>query len=119
MNDDINTAIVLSNMFKVSSVVNTFYSQGKTEGVSKETFEKFKNTFCTFYTDMLGLVSEGDTIKSNEEFGNLVDSLVELRNDAKKKKDFTLADAIRKVLSGFVELQDSADKTIWKHEKKK
>lgn len=120
MNDDFNTAIVLSNMFKVSSYVNQFNTSGKTEGVSKEVFEKFKNTFCTFFTEILGLIPDGnDTNTSNEEFGKLVDSLIEVRNDAKKKKDFTLADAIRNTLSKFVTLQDSADKTIWKHEKKK
>ena len=113
MNDDFSTAIVLSNMFKVSSIVNTFYSSGKTEGVSKETFENFKKAFGIFFIDVLGLIPEGNDSNNGEEFGKLVDSLVELRNDAKKKKDFTLADAIRKALSGFVELQDGPDKTNW------
>ncbi len=119
MNDDMNTAIVLSNMFKVSTNVNIFSTSGKTEGVSKETFEKFKNAYCTFFTDILGLVPNESAAQSGEEFGNLVDSLLEVRNEAKKKKDFTLADAIRNVLSKFVTLKDSADKTSWKHEKKK
>ncbi len=119
MNDDINTAIVLSNMFKVSSVVNQFNTSGKTEGVSKENFEKFKKTYCTFFTDILGLLPEANTAQGNEEFGKLVDSLLEVRNEAKKKKDFTLADAIRNTLSKFVTLQDTPEKTNWKYEKKK
>ncbi len=119
MNDDINTAIVLSSMFKVSTYVNQFNTAGKTEGVSKETFENFKKAYLNFFTDILGLVPDESTVQSGEEFGQLVDSLLEVRNEAKKKKDFTLADAIRNVLSKFVTLQDSADKTIWKHEKKK
>jgi len=119
MNDDINTAIVISNMFKVSTYINQFNTSGKTDGISKEIFEKFKNIFCTFFTEILGLLPEESKVRNDQDFGELVDSLVDLRNDAKKKKDFTLADSIRKVLSGFVELQDSADKTIWKHEKKK
>jgi len=119
MNDDINTAIVISNMFKVSSIINTFSANGKTEGVSEETFEKFKNTFCTFFTEILGLVPEASDTQGKGEFGELVDSLLEVRNEAKKKKDFTLADAIRNTLSKFVTLQDGADKTNWKYEKKK
>jgi cysteinyl-tRNA synthetase len=119
MNDDINTAIVLSNMFEVSSHVNIFNATGKTEGVSKETFERFKNTYCTFFTEILGFVPEESETQGKGEFGELVDSLLEVRNEAKKKKDFTLADAIRNVLSKFVTLQDSADKTSWKHERKK
>jgi cysteinyl-tRNA synthetase len=119
MNDDINTAIVISNMFKVSSYVNTFYASGKTEGVSKETFEKFKNTFYIFFTELLGLLPEEGNKNNDEDFGKLVDSLLDLRNEAKKKKDFSLADSIRNILSKFVVLQDSADKTIWKYERKK
>lgn len=119
MNDDINTAIAISNMFKVATYINQFSAGGKTEGVSKETFEKFQHVFCTFYTDILGLVPEEDTAQGNEDFGKLVDSLLEMRTEAKKKKDFSLADAIRNILSRFVTLQDGADKTTWKYEKKK
>ena len=117
--DDINTAIGISNMFKVSSIVNQFASSGKTEGVSRETFENFKNAYCTFYTDILGLVPGENTAQNDEDFGKLVDSLLEMRSEAKKKRDFSLADAIRNMLSQFVTLQDSPDKTSWKHEKKK
>jgi cysteinyl-tRNA synthetase len=119
MNDDINTAIVISNMFKVSSTINQFYASGKTEGVSKETFEKFKNAYCALYTDILGLIPEENNVQNDEDFGKLVDSLLDMRSEAKKKRDFSLADAIRNTLSQFVTLQDSPDKTSWKHEKKK
>jgi len=119
MNDDINTAIVISNMFKISSIVNQFSSSGKTEGVSKETYEKFKNAYCTFYAEILGLIPEENNAQNDEDFGKLVDSLLEMRSEAKKKRDFSLADAIRNMLSQFITLQDSTDKTIWKHDKKK
>ena len=119
MNDDINTAIVLSNMFKVSTYINQFNTSGKTEGVSKETFEKFKKAYCIFFTEILGLVPDESSTQTGEAFGKLVDSLLDVRNEAKKKKDFTLADAIRNVLSRFVTLQDSPDKTNWKYENKK
>ncbi len=119
MNDDLNTAIVISSMFKVSTYVNQFNTSGKTEGVSKETFEKFKKAYCTFFIDILGLLPDNTTVQGNEVFGELVDSLLEVRNEAKKKKDFTLADAIRNVLSKFVTLQDGPEKTNWKYEKKK
>jgi cysteinyl-tRNA synthetase len=118
MNDDFNTAIVISNMFKTSAHVNRFYASGKTEGVSQKAFESFKKAFMTYFTDILGLtVEEKDT--SNEDFENLVNTLIEARTEAKKKKEFTLADTIRNILSKFVVLQDSATTTVWKHERKK
>lgn len=118
MNDDLNTAIVLSNMFQVAAHVNRFHASGKTEGVSEKAFESFRKAFMTYFTDILGLVAE-EKNTSNEDFDNLVNSLIEVRTDAKKKKDFALSDAIRNVLSKFVVLQDSATTTVWKHERKK
>jgi len=58
-------------------------------------------------------------LQNNQEFGELVDNLLGVRNDAKKERNFALADAIRNVLSKFVTIQDAADKTIWKYERKK
>jgi len=75
-------------MFKVSSYVNTFYASGKTEGVSKETFEKFKNTFSIFFTELLGLLPEEGNKNNDEDFGKLVDSLLDLRMKLKRKRIF-------------------------------
>jgi cysteinyl-tRNA synthetase len=118
MDDDFNTAIVISNMFKVSSHVNRFHASGKTEGVSEQTFEVFRKAYMTYFTDILGLLVE-DKNTSNEDFADLVNSLIDARAEAKQKKDFTLSDAIRNILSKFVVLQDSATTTVWKHERKK
>ncbi|MGP8217549.1 MAG: cysteine--tRNA ligase [Bacteroidia bacterium] len=118
MNDDFNTAIVISNMFKSSAHVNRFHASGKTEGVSEKTFDNFRKAFMTYYTDILGLVAE-EKNTSNEDFDNLVNNLIEARTEAKIKKDFALSDTIRNILSKFVVLQDSATTTVWKHERKK
>ena len=118
MNDDFNTAIVISNMFQASAHINRFHASGKTEGVSEKTFENFRKAYMTFFTDILGLlVDEKNT--SNEDFEKLVDSLVEARIEAKKKKEFALSDTIRNILSKFVVLQDTPTSTVWKHERKK
>jgi len=118
MNDDFNTAIVISNMFKVSAHVNRFHAAGKTEGVSEKTFEAFRKAYMTYFTDILGLLVE-EKNTSNEDFENLVNSLIDARTEAKKKKEFALSDAIRNILSKFVVLQDSATATVWKYERKK
>ncbi|HXP49531.1 MAG TPA: cysteine--tRNA ligase [Bacteroidia bacterium] len=118
MNDDLNTAIVISHMFQTSAHVNRFHASGKTEGVSEKAFESYRKAFMTYFTDILGLVAE-EKHTSNEDFDNLVNTLIEARTEAKKKKDFTLSDTIRNILSKFVVLQDSATTTVWKHERKK
>jgi cysteinyl-tRNA synthetase len=118
MDDDFNTAIVISHMFQCSAHVNRFHASGKTEGVSEKTFENFKKVFALYFTDILGLIAE-EKDTSNEDFDNLVNTLIEARTEAKQKKDFTLSDTIRNILSKFVVLQDSATTTVWKHERKK
>ena len=118
MNDDFNTAIVISNMFKASAHVNRFHASGKTEGLSEKTFENFRKAYMTYFAGILGLIAE-EKNTSNEDFENLVNSLIEVRTEAKQKKDFALSDTIRNILSKFVVLQDSATTTVWKHERKK
>ncbi len=118
MNDDLNTAIVISHMFQSSAHVNRFHASGKTEGVSEKAFESYRKAFMLYFTDILGLVTE-EKNTSNEDFDNLVNNLIEVRTEAKQKKDFALSDTIRNILSKFVVLQDSATTTVWKHERKK
>lgn len=118
MNDDFNTAIVISNMFKASSHVNRFHASGRTEGVIEKTFGNFRKAYMTYFTDILGLVLD-EKSSNSEDFENLVNTLVEARTEAKKKKEFALSDAIRNILSKFVVLQDSATTTVWKYERKK
>jgi len=118
MNDDLNTAIVISNMFQASAHVNRFHASGKTEGVSEKTFEGFRKVYMLYFTDILGLKAE-EKNTSNQDFADLVNDLIEVRTEAKKKKDFALSDTIRNLLSKFVVLQDSATTTVWKHERKK
>lgn len=117
MNDDFNTAVVLSKMFNVSSVINRFHSLNKTEGVSHKTFDVFKEGFMKFFSDILGLKPEKPEVTFANDFNELVDALIKARNEAKKSKEFELADSIRNILSHFGTLHDTPEKTIFEYEK--
>jgi cysteinyl-tRNA synthetase len=54
----------------------------------------------------------------NELTGKLLDLLVQLRNSARKKKDFATADEIRNGLAALhITLEDRKDGTHWRIEK--
>ena len=69
--------------------------------------------------DVLGLVSEGSESAEGSEnlSSNLLDLLVELRADAKEKKDWGSADRIRNTLSEMgITIKDSKEGSSWSHE---
>jgi cysteinyl-tRNA synthetase len=118
MNDDFNTAIVIANMFKATSIINQFNTAGKT-AVNKTTFDNFKKAYIAFYRDVLGLRPENQENSGGQDFNSLVDTLIHARDNAKKEKDFKLSDALRNILMQYGELKDTPQGTTFKYEKKK
>jgi len=97
MNDDFNTAKVLANMFSLVNHINSFKS-GALENatLSAECFAFVKNHFKNYIENILGLKDE-----SGQEQGKLkgvLDLLVDIRKDARSKKDYATSDKIRKQL---------------------
>jgi len=106
MNDDFSTAKVLANLFEMAPVINSFkdglISQ---DAIKAETLQKMKTLFKLFMEDILGLqqVSNAD----NEVFGSIIQLLIEIRKEAKGKKDFVTSDKIRNQLAGLgIQLKD-------------
>ncbi|MBL7836423.1 MAG: hypothetical protein JNM67_02800 [Bacteroidetes bacterium] len=80
--------------------------------IDSENLEKLKDLYKTFVYDILGLKSESE-VKS-DKMKNVIDILVELRQEAKLEKNYALSDTIRKKLSEIgVELKDGKDGTTY------
>ncbi|MDZ7719949.1 MAG: cysteine--tRNA ligase [Balneolaceae bacterium] len=109
MNDDFNTAQVLAALFDLSSKINALHNkQLDAKKVSKEAFERMKETMHDFVFEILGLqsVSESENSKTEE----LVELLIEIRADAREKKDFATSDKIRDDLQEIgIRLKDEKD----------
>jgi cysteinyl-tRNA synthetase len=109
MNDDFSTAKVLANMFELVPVINSM--KDKTTPVtalSKKTFEGLQSRFKTWLEDILGLknVSEADNIKLQ----GVMQLLIDIRKEAKNKKDFATSDKIRNQLAQLgISLKDEKD----------
>jgi len=113
MNDDLNTPIVIAHLFDGVRLINTVADE-KAQ-ISAEDLEKLRSLYHTFVFDILGLtdqdVSAGDKSELTSE---LINMILEQRIQAKKNKDFAMADAIRDRLNEMgVLVKDKKDGFDW------
>jgi cysteinyl-tRNA synthetase len=113
MNDDFNTAMVLANLFELSAKINSFKDKHiSLDGISKVAFDKMKNTFSRFVTEILGLKSEDAA--DNSVTDALMQLLIDIRKEARNKKDFATSDKVRdELLKAGIQLKDGKDGTEW------
>ena len=114
MNDDLNSPIVISNLFDACRVINSVVD--KKASITAEVAKALAEVFHTFAFDILGLAPEtGNSNKAREEaFGHVVDMILEQRQQAKNEKNWALSDKIRDDLAalGF-EVKDTKDGFSW------
>lgn len=112
MNDDFNTAKVLANMFEIVPVINSIKDKHVTPtALNQDTFELMQLKMKLFVEDIFGLKNElqGDYTKLN----GVLQVLIDLRKQAKAKKDYATSDAIRKQLLDLgISLKDEKDGNI-------
>ena len=109
--DDLNTPVVLSELHRLAKIINT----------SKEEANSHIQAELMGLADMVGLLkSHPDKwfteIKSSKDIDErTIKKIIEKRNDAKKAKNFELADDLRdQLLEEGVILEDSRDGTKWR-----
>ena len=111
MNDDFNTAKVLANMFEIVPVINSL-KDGIIEpgSVSSATLNRMKEVFTIYLENILGLQSIS---QNSGTFTGVMQLLVDIRKEAKSKKDFSTSDKIRKQLAELgIEMKDEKDGSI-------
>lgn len=109
MNDDFGTAKVLANMFELVPIINSMKDRTiPVTALSQKTFESLKTSFKTWLEDILALksVSEAD----NAKLQGVMQLLIDIRKEAKGKKDFATSDKIRNQLNDLgITLKDEKD----------
>lgn len=97
MNDDFNTAKVLANMFELVPVINSFKSgQIPITSISKATFDLLKSKLTIYLFDIFGLKNEKENDSALLE--GVLQLLIQIRKEARIKKDFATSDKIRNEL---------------------
>ncbi|MDD2475951.1 MAG: cysteine--tRNA ligase [Dysgonamonadaceae bacterium] len=113
LNDDLNTPILLSHLFEATRIVNSAIAG--IEKLSQEDIDELSDLFEIFLHNLLGIEDESALKDSSyEAFEKAVDMLLEMRQEAKKQKDWATSDKIRNQLTeaGFV-IKDTADGFEW------
>lgn len=114
LNDDLNSAIVISHLFDVATTINS--AIGGTITLTQGDIDEVKDLFDTFLFQILGIKNETGSNKNGQEaFGKAIDLLLQIRDEAKANKDWATSDKIRNELNriGF-DIKDGKDGAEWK-----
>lgn len=106
MNDDFNTAKVVANMFELVPVINSI-KDGiiNINALSGGTIQLLKDKFKSYLEDVFGLKME--TVTSDGKLPGVIQLLIDIRKEAKAKKDFATSDKIRnQLLELNIQLKD-------------
>jgi len=109
MDDDLNTAKVMANMFELVPVINGMKDKHiAPDALSSDTITLLQTKMKLYIEDILGLKDvsgeESDKLKA------VMQLLIDLRKAAKAKKDFVTSDQIRnRLLEAGIQLKDEKD----------
>lgn len=110
LTDDFNSPVLIAHLFEAVKYIFAL-NDGK-ETISTKDLEDLKSTLQAFIFDVLGLQPIEEN--NNEKLDQTLKVLIELRNQARKSKNFELSDQIRdRLLAEGIELKDGRDGTTY------
>lgn len=112
LNDDLNTAVGLANLFTLLKYVNMLYmNQLQAAALGEEVFTLLQQSFVSFIEDVLGLKEE-----TTEGMG-VVDGMLTLYRQYKEQKQYDKVDQIRSYFKnqGLV-IKDMKHRIDWAYE---
>jgi cysteinyl-tRNA synthetase len=109
MNDDFNTAKVLATLFDLVPVINSLKSGHIPQNaLSPATISLTKKYFTDYLENILGL--KGEFADEDHKLTGVVELLIEIRRDARTRKDYATSDKIRNQLQQLgIDLKDEKD----------
>jgi cysteinyl-tRNA synthetase len=110
MNDDFNTPILIAQLFEGIRFINVV--NDKRETLTAADIELLKTTLEAFLFDVLGIKNEKSSSNNTEKLSGVVELLIEMRNEARANKNWSLSDEIRdKLLALGIQLKDGKEGT--------
>ena len=109
MNDDFNSPVLIAELFEASRIINSVYDSKLK--IDTENLELLKQLMNSFVLDILGLKDEQ---AAGDDLPQVLNFIVNLRNEAKISQDYATSDKIRNGLQeiGF-QLKDTKEGTNW------
>ncbi|MGQ1891105.1 cysteine--tRNA ligase [Thermophagus sp. OGC60D27] len=113
LNDDLNSPVLIAHLFEGVKVISGALA-GK-ESLTADDLETFRNSMHLFSGEILGLKAETKDGDSHSEIlNNVMELLLNVRQQAKMAKDFATADRIRDSLKNLgIEVRDGKDGAEW------
>ncbi|MCC3870230.1 cysteine--tRNA ligase [Terrisporobacter mayombei] len=106
MDDDLNTADAVSVIFELAKFMNSNVNENSTKEFANKVLAEFNEL-----TSVLNVVNKKQEDMLDEE----IEKLIEARTNAKKNKDFKLADQIRdELLEKGIVLEDTRQGVKWR-----
>lgn len=114
MNDDFNTPILIAQLFEAVRVINSSIEGSIT--LTAGDVELLETTVNEFTTVVLG-ISEDEINDGNSLAEDLMKLILQIRGEAKAKKDYATSDSIRDGLNAaHVKVKDGKEGTTWSYE---
>ena len=109
MDDDINTAKVVANLFEILPSINSLKDKHiAQDAVAGATWSFVQAQLKVFVESILGL--KVDKGANRQQLNGVVELLIEIRKEAKANKDFATSDKIRNQLAVMgIQLKDEKD----------
>ncbi|MDD3011170.1 MAG: cysteine--tRNA ligase [Bacteroidales bacterium] len=113
INDDFNTPVLLAHMYDGVRIINSI-RDGKTT-IDAENLGILQSLYDTFVTEILGLHIESIGSSGDERMlDKLMQMVIELRKEAREKKDWNTSDKIRDDLKkAGIQIKDTRDGPEW------
>lgn len=114
MLDDFNSPVAIAQLFEAVRLVNAV-AEGHLK-ISAQELELLQRFFDQFTKDILGLADETATGKDEKIIDGLMDTILELRQEARNRKDFATSDKIRDRLSAInIVVKDGKEGSKWQY----
>jgi len=114
MEDDFNSAAAIGKIFEMAKEANRIMEKGELSKVDQFALADFRRMLLE-YDQFLGILPGKDGLKKGEgDEDALVALLVQVREELRKKKEWSLADRIRNKLKelGYI-IEDRREGSVW------
>jgi len=117
MDDDLNTAKALSFLFEMSHLINSFLAQHSRSDLKAQAAVRQAEKIYRDLGNILGIFIDNGSA-SSELVTQVLEIFAELRQMARREKDYSLADQIREILKQMeISVEDTPEGTKLRYEK--
>ena len=115
MNDDFNSPKALAKCFELVNKINAFKDGHlNIKLLGEKCLDRLQKEFRSFIFDVLGLIDIQSEEGGSDALDEVMELVIQIRQDARQNKDWTTSDKIRDALQAAnIVLKDGKDGTDW------